>query len=642
MIRSTSIKSKMFLCILILGLFIILRIVFSATGSELPLLRGILVCFLYIYLIEGIFFATTGSLLTGKESLNHSISNKKHIAVLAGLCLVTYIPAYSMIWFFHDDWLCFVGYEQNFFEFSICQSRPAMGLLTDLFSLVKVETSNYLGIFVVVCVIIYGLIWYQLFQKITHNSKLSILIAGLMMLITPIVNIVSYRSMFYFPLAFIYSMIGSISFIIGFKTSIIRERIRYFLIAVGGIVLACLLDKSSSTFVIPIILAFYLFEREKKQNKFLPICAIAYCVIGIGVYYLISKILAITLKTEIISQFNISNIKFAVKWLVDMLQQDFNQLVAMIRPNVFQQPLLVGGIQYKDITTSKIVLLIILAALIVGIYSNKKNRGILGIIQITILMILSYDPKVTDGKIIFLILLTIIIVGVYSSRESNGVLGLLQIVLMIIFEYSVCLVLVGIAYTSYYSVAVCSSFLLMIVAGCECVLAKVKANFYTVGWGLLILMILMNQNSYLENIGNYRYKKYATIKEGLQNNYNGENRIHIIGVLQQGGEADVYMISAVRLICLELGMNCETVKITTSYTENEIKAVADFDQVLRMLEDNDRAFLESIYVSDDGKIGILNKDLTNEEKDRLGKILKKVDLIPMNSEDTLIINVGNT
>ena len=272
------------------------------------------------------------------------------------------------------------------------------------------------------------------------------------------------------------------------------------------------------------------------------------------------------------------------------------------------------------------------------IYNYKPDKGMMGIIQLIILLTLAFDRNVIDGKVVSLIFWSILIVGVYDSIRDRGICGIMQIIFLMILSYGLCLLSVGSQYTSYYAVSMCSTILLLILAGCECLLSKLKRNLYIVGWGGLVLVIMMNQNSYLQMLGDYRYDKYAIVKENLRENYNEENRIHIIGELQPG-EADIYMIAAVRMACLELGIDYEGVQISTSNTEDQMKNIAHFDEILMNFEKSDRLFLESIYTVSDGGIGILSKELTENENNRLGEILRQADLIPMDSENTLFIDV---
>ncbi len=581
------------------------------TGPELLGIKVFISFLTIVVFLDSLYFAFYGRFFNDRTKLsNFSI---RPILLLVLLLFIIYSPLIIRNAFFHDDYINFKGeWGSHFFEFTFSQGRQVTGILTDLMNYVTIDTSWHLHLIAVLGLIIYILILFQTIYTITSSLNKAIYISLMMSLITPVINVLSYGSMFCYSLAFCFSAMG----ILHFKKSLIsskKDMIFHFLIGVACIIVANFVYQATATAAFSTILLCYLIDYKTENSKLFPFKASIFFAFSTGIYYILVKFFllfinnnALMIRASTIS--SLSDILNKAVWFKSVLLEAIKQLSSTI----------VGSEAFVDPWMHYLL------------FYRKPH---LEIFTITICLVL-------------------IIFGFIQIWKRHRILGVIQTASMVVLSYYVFLILKESSYTSYYAVALCSCLLLIMLSGLDYIYDSINHLYKNINTKSLILLknisiyfacfiMCLNGNYYIRDFWiNYNFSKYSILKQQIIDKYNGESRIHVVGTLYPG-EADIYASSAARLACKEIGVDINNINFTSSSNSDYIEALTldIYEQLVLNSPPSDVEFLKSIYLTDPAfAICYLQTNLMSEDDyQRLTSIFSKTGIIPKSDTPNVLI-----
>lgn len=587
-------------------------LVIYITGPKLLGVKIFISFFTSIVFLESLYYAFCGHFFN--EWTKRSTVSIKPILFIISLLFVIYSPLITQNAFFHDDYINFTGQwgGSQFFEFTFSQGRQVTGLLTDLMNYVTIDTSWQLHLIAVSGLIIYTLILFQTIYAITSSLNKAIYISLMMSIITPVINVLSYGSMFCYSLAFCFSAMGILHFRKSFISSK-KDMIFHFFMGGLSIVIANFVYQATATVAFSTILLCYLIDYRTERSKLFPLKASIFFVFSTGIYYILVKFFLLfinnsALMTRASTISNLNDILNKAEWFKTVLLETIKQLIStIVGSETFLDPWMHYLLFYKKSLFEIFTIAICLVLIILGFIQIWKHYRALGVIQTASIIILSYY--------VFLVL-----------KESS--------------------------YTSYYAVALCSCLLLIVLSGLDCIYDVIRHIYKNIRLDSLILLknisiylacfiMCLNGNYYIRDfwIG-YNFSRYSALKQQIIDEYKGQSRIHVIGTLYPG-EADIYASSAARLACKEIGIDISNVSFTSSSNSDYIETLAldIYEQLLLDSPPNDIEFLENIYLTNPA-FAICNLQthlMSEDDYQRLASIFNEAGIIPKSDTPNVLI-----
>lgn len=552
----------------------------------------------------------------GGACLPHAISAKtlRYKLIICAFIIACYGPILTGSFFFHDDFLNFSGISggANFFAYTISQGREVTGLLTDLMGYVTVNTSWHLRIFSVAGVCLYALIVLQCLLETGCKPFRAILTSMALSVITPIVNVAAYGSMFCYSFALAFSSMS----VIYFRKGIIEtdwpnkkgSKYLYFIVGCLYVVISNFIYQATAAIAFSIILLLYLNDKNSKKNE--PFQLATLFIVATGVYYLLVKAISqltgvnVMGRGGIVSSFNEAVQKLV--WFKWVLQENIKQVASSF----------VGYKQFTSIWMHYIL-----------VFKNS----IFGIVVCSIMLLL-----LMGGFVLLL--------------REKGVIGGIQCIVIIPLSYYVFLVLSENSYTSYYSVALSSTLLIIMIHGVGYISEHFcdKKRFVSIFCSieaLVIFVMAFNASLYQTKFWvEYNTYQYNGLKCQIAESFADQNRIHVIGSLYPG-QADVYVTKAATIALDELNINRADTEITASDNEMVVNQLAleNYEKVLQGLNLGDRKILESSYdINYDFSLCSLKTGLGKEQINALHDIFVNAGiLIDGTQENELLIDITN-
>lgn len=242
-------------------------IILQMSRVEISFSKIVFVGLIFLCLIEGIWYALLGNLWFDEKQNADNLSAKGRM-LIAGSVLISYAPIYTEGFFFHDDYLNFIGQigGQNFYEFTFAQGRQATGILTDIMNYITVNSSWQLRVIAVVGVCIYALLLGQIIYNLTKTEIKAVGISIVLVLITPVINVASYGSMFCYPMAFVFSAMGILRVRSAIYTNQFTVKLKHLLFGIVNIVISNFIYQATATVAFSVILICYLLEKDRKND----------------------------------------------------------------------------------------------------------------------------------------------------------------------------------------------------------------------------------------------------------------------------------------------------------------------------------------------------------------------------------------
>lgn len=536
------------------------------------------------------------------------------LCAISGILLLVYLPICIKGFFFHDDYINFKGIVggNNFFEFTATQGRQGTGILTDLMNYVTVENSWHLRVIAVGGVIIYAWVIAQILNALNF-SKLKT--AGLCLalgIITPVINVASYGSMFCYPLAFVFAARG----IVCYRNAFAVEKTasgKWLLLINGGlhIIVANYIYQATATVAFVVILLMVMYD--KKEYRIFPAIATVGYIVATGIYYITVKMFSFMNPTGLMGRAGIisslEEIAGKIQFFGLVLQENTKQLaVSFLGNSMVQSPWMHYLLAFKSDGVEKVAMLLVASLLVLGLYRVLRQKGIFACIETIIILPLSYY--------VFLVL-----------AESS--------------------------YTSYYSVALCSAMLILSLSGVEQILAWItprtekgkRWNSFAKIFGCLSVgIMLLNGGFYLNHFWvDYNFYGFTFLKQVINQSYQGQSRIHVVGDLYPG-QADVYGKAAAAIACRELNLPYDTIQFSESRYMGYIDQLdlSLYKQMIEGLSAEEQAFFASCYdINENFNLCTMRYEEMNDEKYAvLSDIFSKTGVIPSeNDPDSLIVDI---
>jgi len=606
-----------------IGIFmlaILAVLIFKKTGFMYVELKLLIALFLSVILTMIISFLSFND--DEKDIFNIGRENRatciKDEFMLIILITFTCFPLLTDGYFFHDDYINFLGHKIDFFVSSLSQGRPITGLFTDIMSKITVINSYFLRWISVFGLIFYAILLYRWLSRFVKDNNLAFLLAGILSLIVPIINVISYGSMFVYSWAFVFSGFSVILFdkaYLDLTLNNYKKTIFYFAMTFLSLLMSYYIYQVATTVALIFILIKMYYSRNDDTNKvekYVLLYLIVYAFSSL-IYYLSVKIItkfygiSLIARSELINSF--SELYNKLQWFVSVLYHSLTQIQATIfGKGLFIDNWYISSITYKHFKIGIIILILCIIFILYGII----------------------DYAIKSKKFLRVVIMIMLIPGTY-------------------FYY---LILKESAYTSYYSVALTSFLLFLLICGVLGLLARVvnlfKPRVCTEKIGkfllvILLIMIMFQSNYYIRSFWvNYNAKEYSYIKSSITNSNKYLNRIHIYGSLFPW-EADIYSINACKMALIELGMNADKYKITASMDENYVPVI-DYSTYIKMyqiLSNDDRKVLKDYYNFNKAFsiYEIRNVNLNEDSKNKLKRIFEKTNILPRDNEKAIIIDL---
>ena len=599
----------------------------------ISILVSVLFALLTIYIVNGeyqlakfgfafaIAFCTLDSLIYCCRGKGYVDTNshkspypKKWLGAISGILLLVYMPMYTKGFFFHDDYINFKGVAggNGFFEFTATQGRQATGILTDLMNYVTVENSWHLRLIAVGGVIVYILVLAQLLNELDFGKAKTAGLCLALGVITPVINVSAYGSMFCYPLAFVFSARGIICFWKAYKNHIsLQNNWPLLLNGCLHIIMANYIYQATATVAFVVILLIII--NDERKNSWFPTMATAGYIAATGVYYITVKLFSIMNPSGLMGRAGMIS---SVEEIIDKIK--FFWIV--LHENVKQ-----------------------LAVCFLGNTS----------VQSPWMHYLLYFKKNAVGNAAVMIFAVFILIGLYRILLNKGVWAAVQAVLTLPLSYYVFLLLAESSYTSYYSVALCSILLILSLCGAEQILVwmyPLVANdekwrtLAGVCGCLSVCIMLFNGGYYLKNFWvDYNFYGFTVLKQEISQEYQGENRIHVVGDLYPG-EVDVYAKSAAAIACKELNLPYQTIQFSSSRYMGYIDQLdlALYQQIISQLTIEEQEFFAACYDVNENfsMCSMRYEEMDDAKYALLSDIFAKSGIIPQtNDQDALVIDI---
>lgn len=532
-----------------------------------------------------------------KDFDEKDIRNKITILVLT---VFAFMPIMVHGFFFHDDWLNFSA--GGFFNYSLTQARPVVGLFTDLASNIKVDGSWMLSAFAVVGLIIYIEILYEMLIGFVTKEK-TVVISLSVAFMAPIVNVLSYKVMYIYIYAAVFSTLSVIFFYKACDNQLSMKRRLYCMLM--GTAYICY---SNMIYQVTATIAFFalalLFFYGTKKNDVVNVCYIIYYICSTAIYYIISKMLLIINHAELLSRSetisSIEDIKMKILFFAEVFSENIKQIIASFTYNLFfWGNNSIGKLEWRNPIAGRCVLIICCIAIGVCLAGKFiRSRRWIGLWGMIAVIPLSYYP--------FLIL-----------KESS--------------------------YTSYYSISLCSILMVVIIEGISIIFTFFKRSISWKFLAVLCCIEMITCNIYINKFWVTTNKEpYDYIVHELGSNrelLEKTNWIHIYGTVRSG-QVDIYAIREVQRAMEEYNFINEGVKITASDNLSYCNRVSY--EIYRIMSDSfteeDIDLWHELY-TDNANFGYYSLDkskLNDENTDKLMRLFNRCEMIPAEGQAVCI------
>lgn len=528
----------------------------------------------------------------------------KYKVLLICIILISFSPLITESFFFHDDYINFLGYNIEFFPFTFSQGRQITGLFTDIMSFTTVKNSYYLRYISVIGVITYGLLIQQFLFNMIQDKKKSTIIAITLSLIIPVVNVISYGSMFIYVWSFVFSLLSVITCIKSYeyyKENKKKSFLLSFALTIILLIISNLIYQVTTTVAFLGIALYIYYCNEKKYNS----CKVSVFYIftfglSTGIYYISVNVLSKLYNIPMMGRGNIistiDELIYKIEWFIKtVINENLKQAIfSFLGPNAFND-------KWAHYTIS----------------FNNNMIGIISIIVFSMLLILSI--------LIF-------------SRKNKNKFKVLILISTFPLSYFVFLILKESSYTSYYSVALCSIMMFLVVDAVYIIINRYFHRFKGIFVIIILMLFILNANHYARNFWvDYNKFGFEYLKTQIKVNYDGEERIHIYGTLYPG-QADIYTINATKMALKELNIS-ENIEITTSTNKYFIEVLTKelYESMINLMTDDEINYINRIYNYNDsfGIYTLQAHTLKLEEIEKLKHIFTKCKIIPEEQSENI-------
>lgn len=279
--------------------------------------------------ILSIFFILVCLILLIRINIYHkdiSIRIDKYKLLAISFLVLTYLPILTNGFYFHDDYINFMGHNINFFNFSLTQARPITGLFTDLMSFITVNNSYFLRWISILGLIFYLISLYNIIFKLTRNQLGAFCISLVLSTIIPIINVVSYGSMFIYSWSFVFALI-SVQYYMEAIKGLGNKNYKHLIkgLVATSILIICsnLIYQATSTVAFLGLTLYIIFNKEKLdyigryKNYIYYIGYIVIFISSTGIYYIGYRL---TMRYFQIYLMQRGDIIFSIKELIEKIQ----------------------------------------------------------------------------------------------------------------------------------------------------------------------------------------------------------------------------------------------------------------------------------------------------------------------------------
>ena len=484
-------------------------------------------------------------------------------------------------------------------------------------SFITVNNSYFLRWISILGLIFYLISLYNIIFKLTRNQLGAFCISLVLSTIIPIINVVSYGSMFIYSWSFVFALI-SVQYYMEAIKGLGNKNYKHLIkgLVATSILIICsnLIYQATSTVAFLGLTLYIIFNKEKLdyigryKNYIYYIGYIVIFISSTGIYYIGYRL---TMRYFQIYLMQRGDIIFSIKELIEKIQW------------------FIGIVFIENIKQ------LISSVLGTGLFLEKWQH-----------YTLSFTNKDIGILLIIFIFLTIFYGCIKVVKKSgSGINGLLLIVCMGL-SYYVFIILKENSYTSYYSVGLCSILLVVCIYSFYSLTKKffridIRNKIYKVVPVLICFYMLINANTYIRDFWvGYNEYGYTYLKNQILDT-NPTERIHLYGSLYPG-QADVYTINATRMAFKELGINGDEITITTSSNKEfiEVLSIETYNTIVPYLVEEEIKTLNELYILNEN-FGLYTIDyakLDKDNRDKLKAIFEKSGILPNETIPTINLN----
>lgn len=568
------------------------------------ILLGIVFCFpTNYYILKFLFgiiflgciiFILYYSLDLDTKSFTEFVNKNKNIFYLLLISIAIFIPLLTENFYFQDEYWAYPGYINNYLDVGL--GRIFQSLLAIMFSFVTPKNIFITRWFMYFCMLITSILIYKWILIHSKNTLFSFCTTAICFYTSIMVDCTAYSAIISYMFAIMTCACSVV--VLENKKNLSNYVLSTLLIVVTFHSYQLAITFSVFMFMIKIWYSKNKLELVKSIIKYI-ICVI----LGAIIYLITLKLFAnneINQRSSVINSF--PEIISKMKWFFKVVYPAaIDRIIAIptgralfINKNYWY------FMAYKNDSGLLHVLLIVANALpiIAVIIIKLRNKEFIKCVYIILSIPCSY--------IIYLLL------------KENGYLTYYAYPLIILLLFYYCI---------------------MFSELCK----KLNKNFKYAILTLVMLICFIQSNVYLrqawvqENNVSYQY-----IKDEIITKIDKSNKIHVYGVPNYVGMANIYSKFAVELALRDLNYNPSDYEITVSDTPYSIGVIegADFQTAIAKLNIDDQMILESYYYFDKTYNQYhLNVD-PNSNKEILKSILTKSGLLPDDNSNIITIDLS--
>jgi len=564
------------------------------------------------------------------------------------LLIISYLPVLISGYFFHDDYILFTGKFINFFQYSLIQSRPVTGLLTDLLSFITVSNSYLARLIAFIGVLCFYYLFVKFLSKFVSSPPLIFVLSFGCATCFPFVNIVSYTVMFPYIWGAVFSGFSVVLFLDALDHW--HERLhRIFLIKLLlsslSLITSFYIYQPMVTVSIAFLMSYFLFQTNVDyKTRILKTCFyFIFLFIALFISILLMRltweIYGITPSSRALTLNTTSQVLQKTGWFIQVvipnaIRELTYPLLGKTLYNTYPYGILTVNFPIVEPILTTTIMVIISGGLFISTLQIPKSTGLLIKGLRVILFILSFPISY-----FFFLLIT------ESSYLSFYVPGLVMLFWVTII-YSISEIYVffhqsGVVLKNYISQKIDLNIMKSIRVNIQFFQHQSKRNFVVF---LLMLYFSIQSSTYLINewVINYRVP-YQLIKQKVSLNLLSTQRFHVIGSMIKGGEADIYAIFAVKMALFELGVSPLGYRITHSDTDEKITTISSqtMSEILKISNNDEIEFLKRIYKKFDAfSLWVLSEpDMSRQDYLSLRAILERADILPTQEDRAVIIDL---
>jgi hypothetical protein len=615
------------------ALFILIFLVFSLTLGKKLIPLAITGDYIFIAVISIFLFSAAAAyaliyMMVGSspqdDEKGNVITRYKYEIALAIIIVITMLPLLTESFFYYDDWWIIGNKALLTSQTIVTNARPIHSLMFAVFDNIWIRNAYVLKWVALPAIILYAIVLYRWLYSKTLDNNLSFLLACVLSVFAPVIDILGYGSITPFSYSVLFSALSVICFERAYMCYLQKGKLK-------------LLINSAFAFIM-LFVALLTYQIGTQ---------IVFVLLAVAVYFNMQKKTLLKFNIAFLIFFGVSNVFYLLftnllRWIYHVeayRSQTIGSLVQVIEKLSFFRVIMSQSIMQVE------------AALTGGSLFYERYRG----------YYISFSNQ-TIGNLLFIFVIVIIVAAFISYWfRTRSVIGLLSLFAFIPMSYFIFLVLSESGYLTHYAFALISLFMFYFLAGLIAfaqlvwvIIKKISLNIKPIitedikpAYIILPILVVcaLVSNYYARDFYiNYNSTVYNFVKYSIQTAIETGDikRIHIYGIISPIN-ADVYSRFVAETALRDLGENITDYEITFSRNRYFLMRMeeADYLRVYEQISEHDKQILDRIYAFGETYRQYYIKAWPSvEDQIELQRIFTSAGAIPQtSSSDTLTIDI---